>query len=74
MTEIHKSRGHIVFDAMTEPDFRELVRQTLEQSEFIDTHWVEGEGRERHQRLIVEEVYENRWDGFFEGEAGEELI
>lgn len=32
-----KSRGHIVFDDLTTEDFRELVTETLNTSEFIET-------------------------------------
>lgn len=34
-------RGHITFDATASRDFRQLVRSTLENSEFIDVKPVE---------------------------------
>lgn len=34
-----ESRGTITFDDLTEEDFKDLVEQTLEQSEFITLDW-----------------------------------
>jgi hypothetical protein len=50
----HVSEGHIEFDAITDEDFKQLVQQTLETSDFISTHWQETES------LVTDNVLEIR--------------
>lgn len=58
-----QSRGHIRFDeALLETNdargihFEDLVQQTLESSEFIETRWEELPGTAPGKVLVVEEV------------------
>lgn len=44
--------GHIVFDASAPSAFVDLVRQTLEQSEFITTEWYDMDGHPDDVLLI----------------------
>lgn len=51
-----KSRGSISFDAMTDEAFEDLVRETLEQSEYITVDELNVDA-ETDRDLIIYEVF-----------------
>lgn len=63
-----KTRGYVEFDAMTEDAFKDLVKETIETSDFMTTEWDEG------KLLIMEIEHNGEWGEFFDGEASEELL
>lgn len=50
---VHVTHGHVQFDASAPEEFRDLVRETLETSDFITT---EQMGRPDENKLLVQEV------------------
>lgn len=53
---MRKSRGHVVFDGLTEEAFVDLVQQTLEESAFIETEWADVDATLDDDVLVIYEV------------------
>lgn len=56
-TTVLKSHGHVSFDASCPDAFRELVRETLNESEFIETTEAEND---LDDLLVINERYEGQ--------------
>lgn len=51
-------RGYVSFDNLTPPEFELLVKQTLEESIWIETEWDDGPLPSDDDVLLVKEVEE----------------
>lgn len=51
-----KSRGHIEFDESAPDEYIDLVKQTLEESDFIETKWADSVPYRDDDELVIYEV------------------